>query len=195
MTSKLLLAAIAGAAVLPSAAQAQRVPAAAVVVIDTDRIYRECTACRAAVAQLQTQAQSLQSRQQALAAPLTTEGQQIQTAVNALNGRQPDAALRTRIQAFETRREQAAQEVGRLQQNIQSTQVNVRRQIDARMEPIINQVMTARGANVAVDTNATLAASTGINVTNDVLARLNQQLPSVSVTPLPQNQQQQTQGR
>jgi Skp family chaperone for outer membrane proteins len=144
---------------------------------------------------LQSQAQSLQSRQQALATPLNTEGQQIQTAINALNGRQPDAALRTRIQAFETRREQAAQEVSRLQQNIQSTQVNVRRQIDARMEPIINQVMTARGANVAVDTNATLAAAAGINVTNDVLARLNQQLPSVSVTPLPQQQQQQTQGR
>lgn len=195
MTNKLLLAALTATAVLPAAAQAQRAPAAVVVVIDTDRIYRECTACRAAVTQLQSQAQSLQSRQQALATPLTTEGQQIQTALNALNGRQPDQALRTRVQAFETRRDQAAQEVDRLRQNIQSTQANVRRQIDARLEPIINQVMTGRGANIAVDTNATLAAANGVNVTNDVLARLNQQLPSVSVTPLPQTQQQQTQGR
>jgi Skp family chaperone for outer membrane proteins len=196
MTNKLLLAAVAAAAVLPTAAQAQRVPPAVVAVVDTDRIYAECTACRAALTQLQSQAQQAQARQQALAGPLNTEGQQIQTAVNALNGRQPDQALRTRAEAFQRRQEQAQQELGRLQQNLQSTQVNVRRQIDERLSPIINQVMTARGANVAVDVNATLAAATAVNVTNDVLARLNQQLPSVSVTPLPQQQQQQqTQGR
>ena len=44
-----------------------------------------------------------------------------------------------------------------------------------------------------------LAAAPTIDVTNDVLAQLNQQLPSVSVTPLPaqaqQPAQQQPQGR
>lgn len=198
MTNKLFLGAVAAAALsVPVAAQAQRAPQAVVVVVDTQRVYSECTACRAAVTQLQAQGQQLQSRQQTLAGPLRTEATAIQTAVNALNGRQPDKALQDRITALQNREQQANQELQRLQQNLQSTQVNVRRQIDARLGPIINQVMTQRGANLAVDVEATLARSNGIDVTDAVLAALNQQLPSVSVTPLPQQQQQQqpTQGR
>ena len=42
------------------------------------------------------------------------------------------------------------------------------------------------GAALVVDKGATLASASNIDVTNDVLAALNQQLPSVSVTPLPQ---------
>jgi hypothetical protein len=56
--------------------------------------------------------------------------------------------------------------------------------------------MTARGANVALDVQATIARAQALDVTNEVLTALNQQLPSVSVTPLPQQpQQQQPQGR
>ena len=56
--------------------------------------------------------------------------------------------------------------------------------------------MTQKGANLALDQEATLAHGQSTNVTNDVLAALNTALPAVSLTPLPQTQQQQTpQGR
>ena len=185
--TKILAAALAASAIaLPTAAPAQRAPAAVIVVVDNGRIYEECTACRAAVTQLQTQATQLQSRQQALAGPLRTEAQAIQTAAEALKGAQPGAALQARARALQTRQDAANAELQRLQQNLQSSQQNVRRQIDARLGPIISSVMTARGANVAVDTEATLARSPSLDVTNDVLAQLNTQLPAVSVTPLPQ---------
>jgi outer membrane protein len=161
--------------------------------VNTDRVYAECTACRAAQTQLQSQLTTLQNRQQALATQLRPEGEAIQTAVNALQGRQPDAALRTRIQQFQQRQEQANQELSQGQQRIQSTQANVLRQINERLNPIINQAMTARGANLAMSVDATLAHAQTVDITNDVLARLNQALPSVSVTPLPQQQQQQQQ--
>ena len=45
--------------------------------------------------------------------------------------------------------------------------------------------MTQRGANIALDQQQTMAAAKGVDVTDAVLALLNQQLPSVSVTPLP----------
>lgn len=199
MTKILFGAALAALAIsVPTAAPAQRAGGAVVVVIDTDRIYSECTACRAAQTQLQTQVTSLQQRAQQLNQPIQTETQSIQTAVNALNGRQPDAALTQRIQALQTQRNNANQELARLEQNVRSTQAHVAQQIGQRLNPIINQVMTQRGANIAVDVGATLAHSPALNVTNDVLTALNQQLPSVSVTPLPQQQQpaqQPTQGR
>ena len=190
------LAAIALA--VPAAAPAQKAPAAAIVVVDMDRVYQECTACRAANAQLQTQLQQIQQRAQQLAAPIQTEGTSIQTAVRALNGRQPDAALQARITALQTKQNQGNQEIQGREQTLRSMQANVAQQINARLNPIITQVMTARGANVALDVNATLARAQGLDVTADVLTQLNQQLPSVTVAPLPAGQQpaqQQPQGR
>jgi Skp family chaperone for outer membrane proteins len=181
---------------LATPAIAQRAPAAVVVVVDTDRIYRECNACRTAQTQLQSQVQALRTRQQTLEGQLRPEGQAIQQAVTALAGKQPDTALQNRVKAFQQRQDQANQELARSQQNIQSIQANVLRQINEKLGPVINTVMTQKGANLAVDVDATLAHGQAVNVTNDVLASLNQQLPSISVTPMPQQQPQQTpQGR
>jgi Skp family chaperone for outer membrane proteins len=191
-----IAALVASAAALPSAALAQRAPAATIVIVDTDRVYRECTACRSAQTQLQSRVTALQTRQQTLTTQLRTEGQAIQAAIQALAGKEPDAALRARAQAFQTRQDQANQELATAQQNIQSIQANVLRQINTRLNPVISQVMTARGANIAVDVGATLAHAPAVNVTADVLAGLNRVLTSVSMTPLPQQpQQQQPQGR
>jgi Skp family chaperone for outer membrane proteins len=183
------------AAVTPAVAPAQRLTAQPIAVVDTDRIFRECTACRAAQTQLQTQVQQAQQRAQQLTAPLQTEGQALQTAVSALNGKQPDAALTARIQALQTKQNTANQELAGREQTIRSTQQHVQQQIGTRLGPIINTVMASRGAAIVVDRGATLAVSPTLDITNDVLAQLNQQLPSVSVTPLPQAQQQQPQGR
>ena len=180
---------------LPGVAQAQRTPGAVIVVVDTDRIFRECTACRAAQTQLQGMVTSARTRAQQLGQPLQTEAQSIEQAAAALRNQTgaartaAESALNNRVQQFQTRQGTAQQEVARLEQNIQSTQANVLRQINVQLNPVINRVMTARGANVALDTNATLARSNTLDVTNDVLTALNASLPSVSVTPLPQGQQ------
>lgn len=182
----------------PAAAMAQaKVPAAVIAVVDTDRILRECTACKAAQAQLQTQVQALQTRQQQLATPLQTEAQGIQTAVNALQGKQPDAALQARIQALQAKQNSANQELGKQEQTLRSTQANVVQQINQKLGPIVQAQLASRGATMIVDREGVLAVSPAVDITNDVLAQLNQQLPSVSVTPLPQQQpaQPQPQGR
>ena len=196
MRNILIFSAVMAASALPSPALAQRAPAAVVIVVDSNRIYRDCNACRTAQQQLQAQVTALQTRQQTLATQLRPEGQAIQTAIQALAGKQPDAALRTRVQTFQQRQEQAQQELARGEQNLQSIRANVIRQIDERMRPVISQVMNQRGANIAVDVDATLAHAPAINATDAVLAGLNAALPSLSLTPLPQQQQQQQpQGR
>ena len=180
---------------VPATVSAQRLPATVVAVVDTGKIYSDCTACAAARTQLQSQATALQTRQKTLSDQLRPEAQQLETAVNALNGKQPDAALQARIKAFQDKERAANTELQTGQQRLQSTQANILRQVNERLNPIINQAMTARGANIAMDVDATLAHAATINITADVLARLNSALPSVSVTPLPQQAQQQPQGR
>jgi Skp family chaperone for outer membrane proteins len=188
---------VAFAAFVPAAAQAQKLPDTVIAVVDTSRVYQECNACKTAQAQLQAQGTSFQQRAQQLAQPIQTEGQSIETAIKALNGKQPDAALTARIQALQTKQASANQELQGRQQNLESMRANVVKQINDRLSPIFTQVMNARGANILLDSDATLASGRSLDVTNDVLAALNQQLTSISVTPLPQAPagQPSTQGR
>lgn len=202
MKTKLLLAAAMIAAV-PTAASAQRVPAPSILVVDTGRVLRECTACVAASAALQAQENSGNQRAiqlgvvsavQGQPAALDREAQEIQNAINAVpQGRQPDAALQARIQGFRQRQQNAVNELRTLQANLQSTQTHVVMQITQRLSTIYTQVMNNRGANLVLSVDARLAHSPALEVTNEVLAALNQQLPAVSVTPMPQQQQQQPQ--
>jgi len=188
-------AAAALAFALPTAAPAQRAPNAQIVVVDTERVYRECTACRAAQTQLQGLATQLQQRAQALGTPIETEIQSIQQAAAAARNQSgaartaAETALQQRAQRLETQRSTAQQELARSEQNLRSIQANVIQQINARLNPIVTQVMNARGANLALDVNATMAHAAALNVTDQVLSQLNAALPSVSVTPLPQAQQ------
>lgn len=200
-----LLAAAALVAAIPTGAAAQRTPAATIVVVDTNRILQQCTACVSARTALQAQEQSANARAVQLGAAsnvqgqpsaLDREAQELQRAVNALpQGRQPDAALQARIQAFRQRQQSANQELRTLQQNLQSTQLHINYQITQRLTPIFQQVMNSRGANLVISADARLANSPALDVTNDVLAALNAQLPAVSITPLPPQLLQQLQGQ
>ena len=96
-----------------------------------------------------------------------------------------DAALRTRVTAFQAKQTQANQELERTQENIRSIQANVLRQINVRLTPAIQQVMAARGANMAVDVSSLLGHAPAVDATPAVLAALNRTLTSVSLTPLP----------
>ena len=190
-----LPAAFAAVMLVPSAALAQSVPPAVVAVVDLERVQNECTACKSARAALQTQANAIKSRETALTAPLQTEGKAIQTAIDALKGKEPDAALQARVKAFETKRQQGAQELANRGQAFQRNQAYVAQQIQAKLGPIYQQVMTRRGANVMVEIGTTLASGSALDVTNDVLSALNTALPSVSTTAPAAPAQSQPQGR
>ncbi|MEA3067220.1 MAG: outer membrane protein [Sphingomonadales bacterium] len=177
---KLLIAtSLAASAFVPSAAHAQAVPAAIIVVVDLDKVTSDCTACKTASAALRAQVTALQSRESALATPLQTEQKSIQAAIDALGGKEPDAALQARVKAFQTRQQQGSQELQRQQQQIQLNQQFVQKQIAAKLGPIYTQVMQRRGANIMVEIGQTLASSAGLDVSNDVVTALNAALPTI----------------
>ena len=190
-----MTAAFAAMVLAPAAASAQAIPGAVVAVVDLEKVSSDCTACKAAKTALEGQVAALKSREAALAAPLKTEGQSLQTAVEALKGKEPDAALAARIKAFQTKQQSGASEIQRQTVQIQRNQAYVSQQISTKLGPIYQQVMQRRGANVMVEAGATLAAGANLDVTNDVLAALNQQLPSVATTAPAAPAQQQPQGR
>ena len=177
-----ILAAASAAAILPTGASAQALPGAVVAVVDLQRVSSECTACKAASTALQGQVTALRNREQTLGAPLETELKSIQTAVDALKGKDPDAALQARIRAFQAKQQQGAQELSKQQAQIERNQAYVSQQITTKLGPIYQQVLQRHGANVLLEQGATLAAAATLDVTNDVLAALNTALPTVSTT-------------
>ncbi|KQN91365.1 hypothetical protein ASE90_00615 [Sphingomonas sp. Leaf67] len=160
---------------------AQALPDAKIAVVDSERIFRDCTACKAATTQLQSQRQQLQSLATSLGQPLQTEAQSLQTAVTAAKGN-PDAALQTRIRTFEQRQQQAQQQISQQEQQVQRNIAYVREQIGTRLGPIITQIAQQRGATLAVDKGNSFYNAPATEITDAVLTTLNSQLPSVSVT-------------
>lgn len=190
-----LAAALVAATVLATPAVAQRVPAAAIAVVDLDRVGRECTACRTAATALQSQVTAFTNRRNTLTQQLQPERQSLTTAVQALKGKQPDAALTARIQAFQQKEATAGQELERQQAQIQRNQAYISQQVNAKLVPLLQPAMERRGANVLMDSGSALRYATTLDITNDVLAALNAALTSVVTTAPAQPAQQTPQGR
>jgi Skp family chaperone for outer membrane proteins len=188
-------AALAATILVPAAATAQALSPAIIAVVDLEKVTANCTACKSAKATLTSQVNALQAREKALSTPLETEGKSIQAAVDALKGKDPDAALQARANAWQQKRQTASQELARQQTQIQRNQAYISQQIAAKLGPIYQQVMQRRGANVMIEVGNTLATGSSLDVTNDVLAALNTALPSVQTTAPAAPQQQKPQGR
>lgn len=180
MKNLILTAAAAAAFAMPAAAQAQALPPAIVAVVDLEKVSTQCNACKTALASLRSQAATLQSREKALATPLNTEKASIQSAIDALKGAEPDAALQARIRAFQAKQQSGSDELAKGQQQIQNNSRYVQQQIQDKLNPIYSQVMQKRGATILVDVGTTLATAASLDVTNDVITSLNAVLPSVS---------------
>jgi outer membrane protein len=195
MKRLLISASLGASALIPAAAQAQALPSAVVAVVDVDRVRTSCTACKTAIATLQGQAAAEEAREKAMGAPLQTENQALQAAAAALNGKPADAALQARAKTFQEKYEAAQRDANRGQQQLQANQQYILKQIEEKLGPIYAQVMQRRGANVMVEQGATLAATTSVDVTNDVLAALNAALPTIQTTAPAPARTNQPQGR
>jgi Skp family chaperone for outer membrane proteins len=182
MKTLLLSAAFAAAIIAPSAASAQAIPGAVVAVVDLERVTSQCNACRTAKASLQSQVTAEENREKALLAPLKTEQESIQSAVDALKGKDPDAALQARVKAFQTKYQQAQESAARGRAQLQANAAYVQKQVQDKLGPIYQQVMQRRGANVMVELGATLAMAQNVDATNDVLNALNTSMPSIATT-------------
>ena len=122
----------------------------------------------------------------------------IQAAIDALpQGKEPDAALQNRAKAWQSKRDAAAQEITRGEEQLRRNQAYINQQVRDKLGPIYQQVMQRRGANIMVETGSTLATSTSVDVSNDVLAALNAAMPTIATQAPAQTttQRQQPQGR
>lgn len=160
---------------------AQALPDAKIAVVDSDRILRDCNACKAAVTQLQAQQNTFETQARNQLQPLQTDRTALQTALQAANGN-PDAALQGRIRNFQQREQQIQQQLAPQQQQLERNAAYVQQQIGQRLVQVIGTVAQQRGATLAVAKGSTFYNAPAVEITDAVLTALDAALPSVSVT-------------
>ncbi len=164
----------------PPAAQ-QTAPAAVIIVLDMERVVVQSAAGKQAQAEIQTRMNALQTRANALQGQLKTEADAIQA--GQANQSLAGPALEARAKAFGERQQAAQREVGQAENDIQRSRQFVLKQISDAVNPILTAVMREKGANLALPVGATLQHGASLDVTVDVIARLDRSLPRVSTTP------------
>ena len=184
MMKKIALAlALASAATVAAPVAAQTLPPAVIVVVNLDQVFQDSAAGKIAQTELKTRLDGIQSRLASLRTSFGAEEQTLGKAQPA-QGATPAViqAWQVKVKDFTTRKTQAEQELQKRDQDFQASRQYVLKQINDGAQPIITQIMKERGASIAVPEGATLQHAASIDVTTDVIARLDKSLPRVSST-------------
>ena len=184
MMKKIALAlALASAATVAAPVAAQTLPPAVIVVVNLDQVFQDSAAGKIAQTELKTRLDGIQSRLASLRTSFGAEEQTLGKAQPA-QGATPAViqAWQAKVKDFTTRKTQAEQELQKRDQDFQASRQYVLKQINDGAQPIITQIMKERGASIAVPEGATLQHAASIDVTTDVIARLDKSLPRVSST-------------
>lgn len=161
-----------------AAAEAQ-----SVLFVDADRVLAESAVGQSVEAQLTTISQTILGELEATGGSLAQEQAQLQAEVSALTPEaiQQNADLTARVQGFETRAQAFQVQQAQAQADVQATQSAALRTIFEALGPQLEALRSERGAAAILNTTAAAAIDPTLDVTNDVIARLNQVLPNASV--------------
>ncbi len=174
-----------GLALLGPAAAQQAAPAAApavsYLVVDLNRVVMESAALKAAQPTLDAKGNALEAKAKTLQAQLEADAKALQT--QAQSGIAAPDVLQAKQRELQEKAQKADQEVGTLRNDYQRTAVFVESQIREGARPVINQLIKERGATLVLNREAVVYAAPGIDITGDVIARMEKSLPTVSTTP------------
>jgi Skp family chaperone for outer membrane proteins len=161
----------------------QGTPVPKILVIDRAAILRGSAVGQSIMKQVQQLTISAETGLKARDAALRAEGAQLQQQLAIL----APAVKAAKIRAFEAKQAALQGEVQKQQGMIQGGVLKARQQVEVALGPILQKIMTERGANLLLDRNAVVLGTVDVDVTALAISRLNQTLPTVKVTlqPLP----------
>lgn len=118
--------------------------------------------------QFQTEAQALAPEQQSL----EQEAQRLAQTTRNLS--QEQIRNNAAVQQFSQRRQQLDARVGALRGDMECSQLISLRDFDRQVGPIVNQVMTSRGAGIVIDASNTTSFDPNFDITATVIQQLDQ---------------------
>ncbi len=152
-------------------------PATKIATVDRQAILRLSAVGKDIMMQVEALSKQAEGDFRAQQQGLQMEAQNVQQQTALLSAdvkAQKQKDLQAKEQAFQRR-------VGDRQNQLQQALVNAQTQVEQTLTPILKELMSQRGANVLLDRGAVVYASGEIDITNDVIQRLDQALPHVKV--------------
>jgi len=186
--------ALAGPAILGTPVLAAPAPAPKIVVIDKSAIMQASKVGQDIARQVQSLANQAKNDLTAQGRALQTEGRTLQQQVAILA---PDLKAK-RMAAFEAKQRALQGAAQKKDDQLKNGFYQARQAMEQALGPIVQEVVKERGANIVVDKQAVVfATASGFDITQDVINRLNEKMPTykVNINAPPPAQQQQQQGR
>lgn len=154
-----------------------------ILVIDRAAILRGSVVGQNIMKQVQSLTAAAEKMLKGQDAALRQEGATLQQQIAILS----PSVKAAKIKAFQAKQAALQQNVQTQQGLIQGGVLKARQQVEQALGPILQAIMTERGANLLLDRNAVVLGTVDVDITGVAIARLNQKLPAVKVvlTPLP----------
>lgn len=174
----LVAALVLGAAGLVAPLRAQeKLPPTIAAVIDYDKVRRDSKAGKSIRDQIEARRKAYQDQIDADGKRLLTQDQELQKQRSVLSAQ----AFQDKKQALDNQARQVQRDAqAKLQQLGDVSQVALR-QLEQAFIQILNDLSNERGFNVVLPRSAVLVFSPKIDLTDEVLDRLDKKLPSVKV--------------
>ncbi|HEX3811158.1 MAG TPA: OmpH family outer membrane protein [Rhizomicrobium sp.] len=152
-------------------------PMPRILVIDRTAILRDSNVGKDIVQQVTALTQQAERQLKGQSDALRKEGQALQQQVAILSASVRDQ----KVKAFQAKQAGFQQTVQQRQLQIQGGVMQARQQVEKALGPILNGIMTERGANLLLDRQAIVLGTVNIDITATAIQRLNQKLPKVKV--------------
>ena len=153
-------------------------PQPKIVVLDRAAIMQFSKAGQDIAKQMQTYSAQAKADLQGQERGLEAEERNLQQQVAILA---PDVKAK-RIAAFQAKQQALQGQVAKKDEQMRYAFALARQQMEAKLGPILQGLVKARGANMVLDKQAVVFATQGgFDITADAINQLNQQLPSLKV--------------
>ena len=168
---------LAGGGLHHASAQEVATPAPRIIVIDRNVILRLSSAGQAMMGSVGTLSEQADTEFQSQAEQLQQEAQELQQQLAILA---PDARQQ-RQEEFFVKQQDLQIRVQQRQQRIQGGLAIAGQQLDQALQPILQDIMRERGANIVLDRSSVIFSAIDIDVTATAIERLDEALPTLTV--------------
>ena len=161
-------------------ASAVKLKAPVVAVIDAQAMLEKSDAAKSATAKLESLAADLQKKISAEEEELKNEERALQTQQTILS---PEAYAKKR-QDLQKKVTELERKVTEARRWISTTRDGVGRYIMNALQEVVAKLAEERGVDMVLPITQTLYTTPSLNITTEVMARLNKRLPDVPITPV-----------
>ena len=146
-------------------------------------LHQQLHASKKLGALIEQQQNNFRTQNAAAMQTMETEGRALAPLLRGKTQQQwaADPVLKAKVEAQMRREQDLQQKEQLLKASAAQTERRVTQELDSKLAPIVDQLMTAHGAAVVLDANAVLKAKTGVDITDEALQKFNATVTTANV--------------